>query len=86
MSQYEIISIQGIDKVVTCVIIFALMECLVKQRREELGFSQGELARKVGIQREQINRIENRKIKNPGIIICKKIAKALYVDVDKLWV
>lgn len=61
------------------------MKNRVRERREELKLNQGELAKKVGITREQINRIENEKIKNPGIAICKKIADALYVSVDKLW-
>jgi len=61
------------------------MKNRIRERREELKLNQGELAKKVGISREQINRIENEKTKNPGIEICKKIAKALYVDVDKLW-
>lgn len=62
------------------------MENRIKERREELGISQGELARKTGCAREQINRIENNKTKNPGIKMCKKIADALYIAVDKLWV
>lgn len=62
------------------------MENRIKERREELGMTQGALARKTGCAREVINRIENNKTKNPGIEMCKKIAKALYVDVDKLWV
>lgn len=62
------------------------MKNMIRERREELGISQGELARKAGCAREQINRIENEKTKDPRISLCKKIAKALYVDVDKLWV
>ena len=61
------------------------MKNRIKERRKELKLSQGELATKAGIKREQISRIENDKIKNPGIEICKKIADALYVSVDKLW-
>jgi len=86
LSQAKNILLKGIDKIITGVIIMFNMKCLVRQRREELGFSQGELARKVGCAREQINRVEKQKIKNPGIELCKKIAEALYVDVDKLWV
>lgn len=62
------------------------MKNLIRERREELSLNQRELAEKAGCAREQINRIENGKIKDPGISLCKKIAKALYVDVDKLWV
>ena len=60
------------------------MKCFVKEKRELIGMSQGELARKTGVAREQISRIENNKIK-PGIEICKKISGALLVPVDMLW-
>lgn len=62
------------------------MKCKIKERREEVGISQGQLARKVGTSREQMNRIERGKIKNPGITTCKKIAEALWTTVESLWV
>jgi len=62
------------------------MKNRIKERREELKITQGALARKTGCAREVINRIENGKTKNPGIEMCKKIADALYIAVDKLWV
>jgi len=61
------------------------MACRIRERREELGISQGELARKTGFSREYINKIENDKTKNPGIINCKRIATALATFVDLLW-
>jgi len=62
------------------------MACKIKERREELKISQGKLADKINCSREYINKIENNKIKNPGILFCKKIADALWTSVDKLWV
>jgi len=62
------------------------MSCKIKERREELGISQGKLADKIKCSREYINKIENNKIKNPGIRFCKRIADALWTSVDKLWV
>lgn len=85
LSHFKNVSKKGVDKLVTFAIIRYMMKNLIRERREELGFSQGELARKVGCAREQINRIENEKTKDPRISLCKKIARALYVDVDKLW-
>jgi len=58
----------------------------IKKRLEELDKSQGWLARQTGYSREYINKIISKKIPNPGIYACKKIAKVLGRLVEELWV
>ena len=55
----------------------------VKRRREDLGWSQEELADESGLHRTYVSGIE-RKIRNPTIEIVERLAKALKVTASAL--
>jgi len=56
----------------------------LKQARVLAGFSQEGLARRCGISRETIRKIETNKL-NPSINICNKIAINLNMTIDELF-
>jgi transcriptional regulator with XRE-family HTH domain len=55
----------------------------VKRKREELGWSQEELADESGLHRTYVSGIE-RKVRNPTIEIVERLAKALRVTASAL--
>ncbi len=55
----------------------------VKRKREDLGWSQEELADEAGLHRTYISGIE-RKVRNPTIEIVERLAKALKVTASAL--
>jgi len=61
------------------------MKCLVKERLQEIGKSQGWLSQKIGIQRTYLNKICNAK-SIPLVSTTDKIAKALGVPIEFLWI
>lgn len=56
----------------------------IKQRRNELGLTQQELADKLGMSVSYINRIENEK-KIPNVSLAIRIAHALKCKVDDIF-
>ena len=56
----------------------------VKEFRKELGISQLELAKDIGVSRQTINMIENDKY-NPSLDLCRKLALALRTDLNSLF-
>lgn len=56
----------------------------VRKRREYWGMSRPELARRAGIQRQQVYMIESNKTRDPGILTVSALAQALRVSVDYL--
>ncbi|MDR4983547.1 helix-turn-helix transcriptional regulator [Bacillus cereus] len=56
----------------------------LSQSRKNAGMSQEILAKKVGITRQYLSEIENRK-KQPSVIIAVKIAKALNTRVEDIF-
>ncbi|MFI3151153.1 helix-turn-helix transcriptional regulator [Streptococcus suis] len=56
----------------------------VKSFRTELGLSQLELAKAIGVSRQTINMIENDKY-NPSLDLCINLAKALQTDLNSLF-
>ncbi|PER23524.1 helix-turn-helix transcriptional regulator [Bacillus cereus] len=56
----------------------------LSQARKNAGMSQVILAKKVGITRQYLSEIENRK-KQPSVIIAVKIAKALNTKVEDIF-
>lgn len=58
---------------------------IIKQRREELGYSYGKLAILTGLDKGEISRIENGKRKRPGIKNVKKICEALNLDLTETY-
>ncbi len=62
-----------------------LMDNKIYRVLSEKDMSQAELARRVGVKREYMNRIINRRI-NPTIPLGLRISKALGVSVEDLFV
>jgi putative transcriptional regulator len=60
-----------------------LANCL-KERRGELGLTQGELAERVGVTRKTVNTVENR-VFTPSAILAIKLAAALDLSVEQLF-
>ena len=56
----------------------------MKKRRSDLGLSQGELAKRVGVSRQTINMIENGGY-NPTVELCIRICKELGVTLNDLF-
>lgn len=56
----------------------------VKEFRKELGMSQLELAKDIGVSRQTINMIENDKY-NPTLELCLNLARNLQTDLNSLF-
>ena len=56
----------------------------VKEFRRELGMSQLELAKDIGVSRQTINMIENDKY-NPTLELCLNLARTLQTDLNNLF-
>ena len=56
----------------------------VKEFRKELGISQLELAKDIGVSRQTINMIENDKF-NPTLELCLNLARSLHTDLNSLF-
>ena len=56
----------------------------VKEFRKELGISQLELAKDIGVSRQTINMIENDKY-NPTLELCLNLARSLQTDLHGLF-
>ncbi|REK92730.1 transcriptional regulator [Streptococcus sp. NM] len=56
----------------------------VKEFRKELGISQLELAKDIGVSRQTINMIENDKY-NPTLELCLNLARSLKTDLNSLF-
>jgi putative transcriptional regulator len=60
------------------------LENRLKERRTELGFTQAELAERVGVSRKTVNTVENG-VFVPSTILALKLARALNVSVEELF-
>ena len=56
----------------------------VREFRKNMGLSQLELAKSIGVSRQTINMIENNK-QNPTLELCLNLAKALDTDLNSLF-
>ena len=56
----------------------------VKEFRKELGISQLDLAKGIGVSRQTINMIENDKY-NPTLELCLNLARSLQTDLSSLF-
>ena len=61
------------------------MENRVKDRREACGWSQGELARRLGVSRQTINAVETDKY-DPSLPLALRMAKLFAMPVDQLFI
>ena len=60
------------------------MENRVRDWREQAGWSQGELARRLGVSRQTINAVETDKY-DPSLPLALRTAKLFAVPVDQLF-
>ena len=60
------------------------MENRVKTYREERGWSQGELGRRLGVSRQTINAVETDKY-DPSLPLALRMAKLFAVPVDQIF-
>ena len=60
------------------------LENRLKERRTELGFTQAELAERVGVSRKTLNTVENG-VFVPSTILALKLARALNLSVEELF-
>ncbi len=56
----------------------------IREVRQVKGWTQAELARRAGIRRATVNRIENARVKAIDLEVLEKLAKALEVDAGYL--
>lgn len=56
----------------------------VKEFRKEMGKSQLDLAKDIGVSRQTINMIENDKY-NPTLELCLNLARSLQTDLNNLF-
>ena len=61
------------------------MENHLKRHREEHGWSQGELARRLGVSRQTINAVETDKY-DPSLPLALRMAKLFGVNVPDLFI
>ena len=61
------------------------MENRVREHREGAGWSQGELARRLGVSRQTINAVETDKY-DPSLPLALRMAALFKVDVRKLFI
>jgi putative transcriptional regulator len=61
------------------------MENRVKTSREGMGWSQGELARRLGVSRQTVNAVETDKY-DPSLPLALRMAKLFAVPVDQLFI
>lgn len=61
------------------------MKTRIKELRARYGFTQDDLARKIGVRRETVLFIENGKY-IPSLKLAHDIAKALKITVDELFI
>ena len=60
------------------------MENRVKVHRERMGWSQGELARRLGVSRQTVNAVETDKY-DPSLPLALRMAKLFAVPVNELF-
>ena len=61
------------------------MENRVKLHREAMGWSQGELARRLGVSRQTVNAVETDKY-DPSLPLALRMSKLFGVPVDRMFI
>lgn len=61
------------------------MENKVKEYREKLGLTQGQLAQIINVSRQTVNSLETGKY-NPSIFLAHKLAKTFHVTMEDLFI
>lgn len=57
----------------------------VRERRQALGLTQTELARRAGVVRQTVNQVERKPGHQVTTVVCLRLAEALGVNVDELF-
>src|SRR2546426_2094112 len=57
----------------------------IKQLREEIGLTQGQLASGSSVSQGYLSQLENGEVKNPSAAVLLRVAKAMRVDSDELF-
>lgn len=57
----------------------------LKERRKELGMTQGQLALKTGLAKGYVSDLETGRRNNPSLVTMKKIAKALKCKIGDIF-
>lgn len=61
------------------------MENIVKQHREAQGWSQGELAKRLGVSRQTVNAVETDKY-DPSLPLALRMSKLFELEVRELFI
>ena len=56
----------------------------IRDRRRELGWTQEELARRLGVRQSVVSRFESGMVKNPNIAMIRRLARTLAMTADQL--
>src|SRR2546422_2202677 len=57
----------------------------IRQIREEIGLTQGQLASGSSVSQGYLSQLENGEVKNPSAAVLLRVAKAMRVDSDELF-
>ena len=56
----------------------------IRARRQDLGWTQEELARRLGVRQNVISRLESGTVKSPSVLLIRRLARTLNVTADYL--
>jgi len=57
----------------------------IRQLREQIGFTQGQLAQGSSVSQGYLSQLENGEVKNPSAAVLLRVAQAMHVDSDELF-
>ena len=57
----------------------------IRELREEIGFTQGQLAGQAAVSQGYLSQLENGDVRNPSAAVILRLAQAIHVDADDLF-
>jgi len=57
----------------------------IRELREEVGFTQGQLAGQAAVSQGYLSQLENGDVRNPSAAVILRLAQAIHVDADDLF-
>jgi transcriptional regulator with XRE-family HTH domain len=57
----------------------------IRELREEIGFTQGQLAGEAAVSQGYLSQLENGDVRNPSAAVILRVAQAIHVDADDLF-
>jgi len=57
----------------------------IRQLREEIGLTQGQLAGSSSVSQGYLSQLENGEVKNPSAAVLLRVAEAMHIDADELF-